>query len=92
VPPALSAKDLPGGRNQVLNERRIKNIDLHPAASGEDGAPESISDTEYWLDWNWELDHPNDSEDNWERNNESEIVPDKGIDHLETPEQRDVSA
>jgi hypothetical protein len=36
VPPALSAKDLPGGRTQVLNVRRIKRIDRHPAKSDED--------------------------------------------------------
>jgi hypothetical protein len=46
VPPALSAKDLPGGRTEVLKVRRIKRIDRHPAESHEDRSPESISDTE----------------------------------------------
>jgi len=45
VPPALSAKDLPGGRKQILNVRRINQIDCHPAESDEDSLPESISDT-----------------------------------------------
>jgi hypothetical protein len=31
VPPALSAKNLPGGRTQALNVRKIKQIDCHPA-------------------------------------------------------------
>jgi len=35
VPPALSAKDHPGGRTQILNVRWIKRIDRHPAESDE---------------------------------------------------------
>jgi len=70
VPPALSAKDLPGGRTQVLNVHQIKLIDHHPAESDEDSSPESISDTENWLNWNWDLDNPNDSEGDWEADNE----------------------
>jgi len=46
VPPALSAKDLPGGRTQRLNMHRIKQIGCHPAESNEDSLPKSISDTE----------------------------------------------
>jgi len=61
VPPALSAKDLPGGRTQVLNVRQIKQIDRHPAESNEDTSPESISDTKNWLKWNGDLDNPYDS-------------------------------
>jgi hypothetical protein len=52
VPPAWSAKDLPGGRTQVLNVRRIKRIDRHPAESDEDSSPDSISDIKNWLNWN----------------------------------------
>jgi len=62
VPPALSAKDIPGGQTQVLNVHRINQIDRHPAKSDEDSSPESISDTENWLNWNRDLDNPNDSE------------------------------
>jgi len=47
--PASSAKDLPAGWIQLLNVRRIRRIDPHPAESEEDSAPESISDTENWL-------------------------------------------
>jgi hypothetical protein len=46
LPPALSAKDLPGGQTQILNVRRIWSINLHPVESDENSAPESISDTE----------------------------------------------
>jgi hypothetical protein len=49
LPPALSAKDLPGGRTQILNVRRNRRINCHPVESDEDSAPESISDTEDWL-------------------------------------------
>ena len=69
VPPALSAKDLPGGRTPVLNVRQIKQIDHHPAKCDEDSSPESISDTKKWLDWNEDLHNPNDSIDNWEADN-----------------------
>jgi len=50
--PALSAKDLAGGRTQILNFRQIRRINRHPVESDEDSAPESISDTEDWLNWN----------------------------------------
>jgi len=92
VPPALSAKDLPGGRTRVLNVRRIKRIDRHPAESDEDSSPESISDTENWLNWNGDLDNPNDSEDDWEADNESDMELDNGSEESETPELRTVSA
>jgi len=49
VPPAISAKDLPGGQTQVLNVRQIKQIDHPSAECEEDSSPESISDTEDWL-------------------------------------------
>jgi hypothetical protein len=63
VPPALSTKDLPGRRTQIMNVRRIKQIDRHSAESDEDSLPESISDTENWLYWNADLHNPNDSKD-----------------------------
>jgi len=46
VPPAFSAKDIPGGRTQILNVRRTKQIVRHPAESDQDSSPESISATE----------------------------------------------
>jgi len=65
LPPALSAKDLPGGTNQIVNVLWIRGIDAHPAESDEDSAPESISDTENWLDWNGDFHNPNDTKDDW---------------------------
>jgi len=49
LPPALSAKDLPGGRTQILNVRRTWRINHHPVESDKDRAPASISDTNDWL-------------------------------------------
>jgi len=77
---------------QVLNVRRIKRIDRHPAESDEDSSPESISDSINWLNWNGDLDNPNDSEDDWEADNESDMELHNGIEDSETPEQRNVSA
>jgi len=46
LPPPLCAKDLPGGRTQLLNVRRIQRINRHPVESDEHSAPQSISDSE----------------------------------------------
>jgi len=89
--PALSAKDLPGGRTQVLNICRIKRIDRHPAESDEGSAPETISNTENWLNWNGDLDNTNDSEENCEADDESNIEPDNDIKASESPEDWVVS-
>jgi len=92
VPPAVSAKDLPGGRTQLLNVRQLNRIDRHLAESNEDSSPESISDTENWLNWNGDLDNPNDSQDDWKADNESDKESDNGSEESETPELRNVSA
>jgi len=92
LPPPLSAKDLPGGRTQVLNVHRIWRINRHPVKSDEDSVPESIPDTEVWLHWNEDLANPNDSEDDCAADNESDIEQDNSIVDPECPEQRDVSA
>jgi len=85
LPPALSAKDLPGGRSQILNVRRIWRINRHPVESDYDSAPESISDTYDWLNWNGDLDNPNDSEDDCAADDESDIGPNDGIEAPECP-------
>jgi hypothetical protein len=90
--PALSPKDLPGGRPQILNVRRIKKINKYPVECDEDSTPESISDTTNWLYWNGNLDNTNVSEDDWEADNESDLEQDNVIEDPETPAQRDVSA
>jgi len=92
LPPALSAKDLPGGRTQILNVRQIRRINRHPVKSDEDSAPESILHTDDWLNWNGDLDNPNDSEENCTVDDESDIKHKNGIEDPEYPEQQDVSA
>jgi len=91
LPPASSAKDLPGGRTQILNVRRIRRINRHPVESDGHSAPESISDNDDWLNWNGDLDNPNDSEDNCAADDESDIERNIGIENSEYPEQQDVS-
>jgi len=92
LPPALSAKDLPGGWTEILNVRRIRIINRHPVDSVEDRAPESISDTQNWLEWNGILDNPNNREDDCAADNESDIQQHNRIEDPECPEQQDVSA
>jgi hypothetical protein len=87
LPPALSAKDLPGGRTQILNVRWIRRINCHPVESDHDSAPESISDTDDWLNWNGDWDNPNDSEDDCAADDESDIRLNNGIEDPECPEQ-----
>jgi hypothetical protein len=92
VPPALSAKNLPGGRTQILNVRQMRRVYCHPAESDKDSSPESISDTENWLNCNGDLDKQNENEDDWEADNESDMKLVNGSDDFETPGQRNVSA
>jgi len=92
LPPALSAKDLPGGRTQILNVRRIRRINRHPVESDQDSAPESISDTEDWLNWNGDLDNPNDSKEDCAADDDSDIEHNNCIEDPECPVQQDVSA
>jgi hypothetical protein len=92
LPPALSGKDLPGGRTQILNVRRIQRINRLSVETEEECAPESISDTNGWVYWNGHLDNPNDSEKDCAVDDESDIEHNNGIEHPECPEQQDVSA
>jgi len=91
-PPGLSAKDLPGGRTQVLNVLQIQPIHHHPGESDEDCAPESISDTKNWLNWYGDLDNPNDREEDCESDDAFDIEPEIGIKDSECPEHWVVSA
>jgi hypothetical protein len=86
LPPALSAKDLSGGRNHIWNIRRIWRINCHPADSNEDSALESISDTEDWLHWSGDLDSPNGSEEDCAADNDSDIEHNNCIEDPECPE------
>jgi len=92
LPPALSAKNHHGGRTQILNVRQIRILTRHPVESEDNSAPESISDTDDWLNWNGDLDNPNDSKDDCAADDESDIGPNNGIEDPECPEQQDVSA
>jgi len=92
LPPALSAKDLHGGRTPILNVRRIRRINCQPVESDEDSAPDSISDTKEWLNWNGDLDNPNDSEEDCAADDDSDVEHNNCIEDPECPEQQDVSA
>jgi hypothetical protein len=92
LPPALSAKVLPGGGTQILNVRQIRRINHHPVESDNDGAPDSISNTEDSLNWNCDLDNPNDSEEDCVAADESDTEHNNGIEDPECPEQQHVSA
>ena len=92
LPPPFSTKDLPGGQTQILNVRRIWRNNGHPAQSEADRAPESVSDTEDWLNWNGDLDNSNDSEDDCAADVESDMDQDNSIEDPESPEQQDVRA
>jgi len=92
LPQAFSAKDLDGGRTQILNVRRIRRLNRHAVASDEDSTLESIFNTRNWLNWNGDTDNPNDSEDNCTADIESDIERDNAIEDLKIPVQQDVSA
>jgi len=92
LPPALSAKDLPGGTTQIVNILRLPRINRHPVESDRDSVPESISDTDDWLNWNGDLDDPNDTEDDCAAEDESDIEHNNSIADPACPEQQDVSA
>ena len=57
-----------------------------------DSTPESISDTEDWLNWNGDLDNPNNSEEVCAAADEFYIEHNNGFEDPECPEQQDVSA
>jgi hypothetical protein len=69
----------------------MRSINRHPVESDEDSTPESISDTEHWLNWNGNLDKPNDSEDDCAADVESDMDQENGIEDPESPEPQDVS-
>jgi len=76
----------------MIHVRRIRRINHHPVESDEDSAPEIISDTDDWLNWNCDLDNPIDSEEDCAADDESNIEQNNGIEDPECPEQQDVSA
>jgi hypothetical protein len=62
----------------------MKQIYCHPAESVEDSSPECISDNKYWLNCNGDLDILNNSEDDWEPDNESDMELDNGSENSVT--------
>jgi hypothetical protein len=74
-----------------LNVRRIRRINCHPVESDENSALESISDTNDWLNWNGNLDNPNDSEEDCAVDDDYNIEHNNCIKHPECPEQQNVS-
>jgi len=60
--------------------------------SNENSVSGSISHTENWLNWNGDLDNPNDSKDNCKVDVESDMELDNGMENQENPEQRDATA
>jgi hypothetical protein len=92
LPPALSAKDLPGGRTHMLNVRQIHRINRYSVESDTDSIPERIVDTDDCLNWNCDLDNSIDTEGNCTADDESHIEHNIGINNQECPEQLDVSA
>jgi hypothetical protein len=73
LPPALSAKDLPGGKTHIFYVRHFRRINCYPVESDEDRPPESISDIDDWVFWNGDLDNPNDSEEDCAADDDSDI-------------------
>jgi hypothetical protein len=69
----LSTDDIHWEWTPVWNMNPIITIAWHLAESDEDSAPESISDTENWFDWNGDCNIPNHSEDDWKTANESDL-------------------
>ena len=92
LPPALAAKDLPGGRTQILNVRRWRRIIRHPVETDEDSTPGITLHTANWLDWVRDIDDWKDSANDCAADIESDCKPDNVIKDQECPERRDVSA
>jgi len=91
LPSALSAKDLPGVRTQLLNVHCIRRINRHPVESNEDSSPDGISDTDDWLNGCGDLNNPNNSDEDCTADDDSDIEHNKCIKVPECPEQQDVS-
>jgi len=70
----------------------MKTIYHHSADINETNPTELISDSEYWINMNGDLDNPNVSKDDWEVDNEFDTDLNYGIEDPEFPEQWDVCA
>jgi len=79
MPPALSAKDLPGGQSQILNVSQIGKINSQLVNSREYSTVDNISNTEHWQNWNCDWNNANDREDNSAADDKSHIQQNNGI-------------
>jgi len=70
----------------------IRRNHHHRVAGDEHCAPETISDTENWLNWHGKLDNPNQSEDDCEGNDQSDVELGNVIEASERAAHRVVSA
>jgi hypothetical protein len=75
----VSAHDLAGRQTWVLNVHQIAKIDFDPVESDEDSAPETIWDTEGWLNCNGDFHNPNQKVDNCKAEVELYMEPDHGM-------------
>jgi hypothetical protein len=91
-PPALSEKDHPGGRTQILSVQPIQRINCHPVESNKGNVSETISDTKNWLNWNGDLNNTYDSEEDHAPDDKSDIEPNNDIKYVAFQEQQDVNA
>jgi len=92
LPPAVSAKNLPGEWTQLWTVCPMKRINRHPVESDEDSAPESIADTEDWGNRDADLDNTNDTNDDCSADIESGIEKVNAIEVPGCPEHCDGSA
>jgi len=82
----MSSKDLPWQKAHLINIRHIWRIHRHPVESDNNSAPANISVIENYVDWNGDLDTPNDSKHDWEADMEWNVEPNNSIADPECPE------
>jgi hypothetical protein len=87
LPPALSTKDLSGGRTKVLNFSQNNTFDRHPAKGCQDGVPEYSTNTGNLLYQDGDFKNPMENEDDWEADNGSDMELENGIMNLAGPGQ-----
>jgi hypothetical protein len=92
LPKAVPKRDVPGEPTQILKVRRRLRLNCHPIESDQDSVLESVLGTKNWLNWNGDLDNPNDSKDDCTDHDKSDIAQNNCIEALECPEQQDVPA
>jgi hypothetical protein len=83
---------LPGERTQILYIHRISRICFHPVESDNDSKSKSIAYTETWFNGKYDLDKPNNSNQDWKSDVECDLEPDNATEDSETPEKWEVIA